>query len=168
MMRNILVVSMAALVAAPGVLADEGADLAKKLANPVANLISVPLQYNYDENIGPTKDGSKSLLNIQPVWPITLNDEWNVITRTIVPVIDQEDIPLKGDSESGLGGILASQLFSPKAPTAGGWIWGVGPVELLPTTSDDSLGGEKWGLGPTAVALKQEGPWTYGLLVNHV
>ncbi|MDN5851155.1 MAG: transporter [Nitrococcus sp.] len=142
--------------------------LAKKLANPIASLISVPFQYNYDDNYGPNEKGSKSQLNIQPVIPLSLSSDWNLITRTIVPVIHIDDIPTTGSSDSGLGDVTASQFFSPKAPTAGGWIWGVGPVELLPTATEDTLGEEKFGLGPTAVALKQKGPWTYGALVNHV
>lgn len=147
---------------------DQSTELAKKLANPVAAMISIPLQYNYDENYGTDDDGSISRLNIQPVIPITLNDEWNLITRTIVPLIDQQDIPFDGESESGLGDISASQFFSPAAPTDNGWIWGVGLVELLPTASEDVLGGEKWGLGPTAVVLKQVGHWTFGGLTNHI
>ncbi len=145
----------------------KASELAKKLANPIANLISLPLQYNYDENYGENDKGSKSQLNIQPVAPFTLNEDWNLITRTIVPVIELKDMPGAG-SESGLGDITASQFFSPKAPTSGGWVWGAGLVELIPTASEDTLGGEKWGLGPTAVALKQAGPWTVGGLVNHV
>lgn len=148
--------------------ADKNTELARKLANPIASLISVPLQYNYDGNYGANDDGSVSRLNIQPVIPITLNDKWNLITRTIMPLIDQNDIPFKGKDEFGLGDIVASQFLSPKAPTDRGWIWGVGMVELMPTASDDTLGGEKWGLGPTAVALKQVGPWTFGGLTNHI
>lgn len=147
---------------------DDAVELSKKLANPVAALISVPLQYNYDENYGQDDDGYVNLLNIQPVIPFSLNDSWNIITRTIIPFKDQQDIPMKGMEESGLGDITASQFFSPKAPTAGGLIWGVGPVELLPTASHDTLGGEQWGLGPTAVALKQMGGWTVGLLTSHI
>jgi hypothetical protein len=156
------------LVVGGAVWADEEEDLALKLANPVANLISIPIQANYDENIGPDDDGSIWRINIQPVIPFELNDDWNVITRTIVPLIDQSDIPVKGKSESGLGDITASQFFSPKAPTAGGWIWGLGPVWLFPTASDETLGAEKWGIGPTAVALKQAQGVTYGALVNHI
>jgi len=151
-----------------GEKADTGVDLAKKLSNPVANLISVPLQYNYDENMGPNEEGSISKLNIQPVIPLTLNKDWNLITRTIVPLVDQDDLPVKGQGDSGLGDTTASQFFSPKEPTANGWIWGAGPVEYLPTASEDTLGAEKWGLGPTVVVLKQDGPWTVGGLANHI
>ena len=146
----------------------DAAALARKLANPIAALISVPLQYNYDQDFGPEDDGSVSKLNIQPVIPASLNEDWNLITRVILPLVDQDDIPVRGQGESGLGDTVASLFFSPKAETSRGWIWGAGPVFLLPTASDDALGGEKWGLGPTAVALKQTGPWTVGGLANHV
>ena len=147
---------------------DQAAELAKKLANPVASLISVPLQYN-DDSYGGTNDGaSASRLVIQPVIPFSLNDDWNLITRTLIPIVDQRDFPLAALNESGLGDTTASFFFSPKSPTAGGWIWGAGPILLLPTASQDALGTEKWGLGPTGVALKQTGPWTVGLLAGHV
>lgn len=147
---------------------DKAAELAKKLANPIASLISVPLQYNYDEYGGVNDGASASRLNIQPVIPFSLSEEWNLITRTIVPLVDQSDFPIAAMNESGLGDITASQFFSPKTPTAGGLIWGAGPVELLPTASDEALGGEQWGVGPTAVVLKQSGPWTIGFLGNHI
>lgn len=147
---------------------DAAAELAKKLANPIAALISVPLQYNYDEYGGANDGASVDRLNIQPVIPISISDDWNLITRTIVPLVDQQGFSSSAMNESGLGDVLASQFFSPKAPTESGWIWGVGPAELLPTASDEVLGAEKWGLGPTAVALKQMGPWTVGVLANHI
>jgi hypothetical protein len=128
----------------------------------------VPFQADYNENIGPGDEGSAWRINIQPVIPFTLNEEWNLISRTILPVIDQENIPLTGMAESGIGDIVQSFFFSPQEPTSSGVIWGVGPVFLLPTASDDALGAEKWGLGPTAVALRQDGPWTYGMLTNHI
>ncbi len=142
--------------------------LAKQLSNPVAALISVPLQLNYDEGHGANGDGERWLLNVQPVVPIDISEDWNLISRTIVPLIDQRAV-VNSDSQSGVGDIVQSVFFSPKAPTANGWIWGAGPVFLLPTATDDLIGGEKWGMGPTAVALKQtaEG-WTYGALANHI
>lgn len=146
---------------------DEQAELAKKLANPVAALISVPLQYNYDENFGANDEGSKSVLNIQPVIPFSIGEDWNLITRTIVPLIDQQDIPVQGEDKSGLGDIVQSFFFSPKAPV-GGWILAAGPVGLYPTASDEMLGGEKWGVGPTVLALQQKSGWTYGVLANHI
>lgn len=156
-----------ALLIASAASADD-ADLAKQLANPVAALISVPMQMNYDSNYGVAEDGSVLRINVQPVVPLSLNDDWNLISRTILPIVDQNDFPAPGISEFGLGDTVQSLFFSPKAPTAGGWIWGAGPVLLLPTATDEVLGGEKWGIGPTAVVLKQQGPWTYGALANHI
>jgi len=155
-------------LATPALAQDSAADLAKKLSNPVAALISVPLQLNFDEKIGPTDGGKRTLLNLQPVVPVTLNQDWNLISRTILPVVSQQDIFPGAGSQSGIGDIVQSVFFSPKAPTAGGWIWGAGPVFLLPTGSDDLLSAKKWGAGPTAVLLKQEHGWTYGALANHI
>ncbi|MDP6478886.1 MAG: hypothetical protein QGI75_02460 [Phycisphaerales bacterium] len=142
--------------------------LAKELANPVASLISVPFQWNYDRHIGPDDDGTRHLLNFQPVIPISLSDDWNLISRTIVPLAYQRDITPRGGNQRGVGDILQSLFFSPKKPTENGWILGAGPVLLLPTASNDLLGGEQWAAGPTFVGLRQTGPWTYGALANHV
>jgi hypothetical protein len=142
--------------------------LAKQLTNPVAALISVPFQLNYDDGIGPVDAGERWLLNIQPVVPISIGENWNLISRTILPVVWQDDIYPGAGHQSGLGDVVQSLFLSPKLPTASGWILGVGPVFLLPTGSDELLTGDKWGAGPTGVALKQQGPWTYGALVNHI
>lgn len=143
-------------------------DLAKQLANPVASLVSVPFQVNFDQNIGPTDDGERVTVNIQPVVPFTLNNDWNLISRTILPIIDQSDIFPGAGSQSGLGDTVQSLFFSPKEPTANGWVLGAGPVFLIPTGTDDLLSADKWGAGPTAVALRQTGPWTTGGLFNHI
>jgi hypothetical protein len=143
-------------------------EIALAAQNPVAAMVSLPLQYNYDQNIGPREDGHKNYVNVQPVIPFSLNEDWNLISRTIVPVVWQTDLFPGAGSQSGIGDITQSFFFSPKKPTADGWIWGVGPVIYLPTASDDLLGVDKWGLGPTGVFLKQEHGWTYGVLANHI
>jgi hypothetical protein len=105
---------------------------------------------------------------VQPVIPIELNDTWNVISRTITPVYIDAQSPVKGgNDDTGMGDILQSFFFSPKAPSADGWIWGVGPALSLPT-GDDGLTSDKFSVGPTAVALKQEDGWTYGALTNQL
>ena len=162
----VMAIAMATPAYAQEAGSDEGEELAKKLANPVAALISVPLQYNYDQNYESDDKGYKSLLNIQPVIPFSLGKDWNLITRTIIPLAAQHDIP-PGSSESGLGDILQSFFLSPKQPLKG-WIIGVGPVLLYPSATNSTLGGGKWGAGPTVVALRQDSGWTYGVLLNHV
>lgn len=154
--------------AAPAAGAQDAAELAVKLSNPIASLISVPFQFNFDRGLGPGENGERYALNIQPVIPISLNEQWNLISRTILPIVHQEDLfPGAGD-QTGLGDILQSLFFSPQEPTSAGIIWGAGPVFLIPTASDDLLGGEQFGIGPTIVALKQSRGWTYGALANHV
>ncbi len=144
------------------------ADLAKQLSNPIAALISLPFQLNYDDNIGPIEGGDRTTLNVQPVIPMSLNDDWNVISRTILPLVNQRNIYPGSGTQTGFGDIVQSVFFSPVKPTDSGWIWGAGPVLLIPTATDDLLGGEQFGVGPTAVALRQQGPWTYGALANHI
>ena len=140
-------------LASQQVRADADTDLAMKLQNPIASLISVPVKLDWDTGIGATGDDRSTYL-VQPVIPVSLNDKWNVISRTIVPVYIDADSPTAGGSDaSGTGDILQSAFFSPKAPTASGWIWGAGPALSLPTSTEDSLGSEKFSIGPTAVVL---------------
>lgn len=145
---------------------DEQGKLAMQLNNPVAALISVPLQSNWDFGIG-SKDAYQYKLNVQPVIPITLNEDWNLISRTILPVIDMESPEPGIDSVSGLGDTTQSFFISPAKPEDG-LIWGAGPVLLIPTATDDLLGSDQWGAGPTALILKQTDAWTYGMLANQI
>ncbi|WP_244982592.1 hypothetical protein [Croceicoccus marinus] len=144
------------------------ADLAQQLSNPIASLISVPIQQNFDLNIGPQEDGWRSTTNIQPVVPLPINDDWNLISRTILPVVYQEGVTGPGQNQFGLGDVVQSAFFSPREVGETGIIWGAGPAFLLPAATDGALGGKKWGIGPTAVMLKQAGPVTVGVLANQI
>lgn len=144
----------------------EAAELAKELQNPVASLISVPIQNNWDFGIG-RENAMRYTANVQPVIPFSLGEQWNLITRTIVPVIYAEE-PVEGfGDKAGLGDIVQSFFLSPKQPV-GGWILGGGPAFLYPSATDDALGTEKFGLSPTIVVLRQQNGWTYGALSNHL
>ncbi len=142
-------------------------DLAKIAQNPVGNLISVPFQENAYFNVGPL-NGTQNVLNIQPVIPFSINDDWNIITRTILPIISLPAFAPGQGSVSGLGDTQISTFLSPGKP--GAWIWGVGAVTQLPTHSNDALGNNNVGLGPSFVVLHLEhgSPWVYGVLVNNV
>lgn len=153
----------------PANAAEDSADLARKALNPVAAMYSLPVQYNWDQNMGPSGRGMHSVTNVQPVLPFSLNEDWNLISRTILPIIDQHGLAEGGGADqSGVGDITQSFFFSPKRSTSNGWILGAGPAVLIPTASDKLLGAEQWGLGPTAVALKQSNGWTRGILANHI
>ncbi len=165
---KLLFVLAASFAAAGPIAAQDDEDLAQQLANPVASLVSVPLQFNVDRGLGPNGDGRRTILNIQPVIPFSIGEEWNLISRTIVPIVALDDISPGSGKQQGVGDTVQSLFFSPKQPTEGGLIWGVGPALLLPTATEDAFGTGKWAAGPTAVALVQRGPWTVGGLANHV
>lgn len=143
----------------------DAADLAKQLSNPVASLVSVPFQNNWDFGVGP-EEKERYLLNFQPVMPFSLNEDWNLIARVIVPLISQPPLVEGGAPTFGISDFVTSAFLSPAKP--GAFIWGVGPVLLMPATSDPFLGSGRWGTGPTVVILKQSGPFTYGALANQI
>lgn len=146
---------------------DQLAQLAQELNNPVAALISVPFQNNFDFGGGPHNKGFQYRLNFQPVIPHVLNDNWNLITRTIIPFIHQSDL-IGSSVQDGLGDSTESWFFSPRNPGPGGLIWGAGPDLYIPTATATALGTGKWGAGPTGLLLWQQRGWTYGALVNHI
>jgi len=140
-------------------------ELRKAAQNPVASMISVPFQNNTDFNIGPDNK-TKNTLNIQPVIPFELNDDWNLITRTIFPLVSQPALFPRQDRTFGLGDTTISAFLSPKVP--GKIMWGAGPMFLLPTATDDMLGADKWGLGISGVALTVIDKWTIGALASNI
>lgn len=158
----------AALCASLPVHAEMSAEeLAKLAQNPVGNLVSVPFQNNTNLNFGPEK-GTQNILNIQPVIPISINKDWNIITRTILPVISMPSLGPGIGSLNGVGDVVMTAFLSPANP--GQWIWGAGPVVQIPTNSNSELGNNNWGLGPSAVVLHLDhgDPWVYGALFNNI
>ena len=164
----ILPILAGCLLPSLGLAQDAERNLAQELTNPIASLYTLPLQLNFDQNLGLNGGGSQQVLNAQPLIPFSLNEDWHLISRSIIPFIHQEDVAWKGQDHSGMGDILQSFFFSPSETPEHGWIWGVGPAASLPTASHDAFGIDSWALGPTAVALKTEGAWTAGVLVSHL
>ncbi len=142
-------------------------ELAKLAQNPVGNLISLPFQNNTNLHYGPERK-TQNILNIQPVIPISVNDDWNIITRTILPVISMPSLYPGDDRTNGIGDTVFTAFLSPAKP--GSLIWGAGPVVQLPTNSNAELGNKNWGLGPSFVVLHLEhgDPWVYGVLANNI
>ena len=155
------------LTAAPALAEMSATELAKIAQNPVGNLISVPFQNNTNLNYGP-ENKTQNVLNIQPVIPVHVNSDWNIITRTIVPVISQPALSPTDDRTNGIGDTVFTAFLSPANP--GSWIWGAGPVLQLPTNNDKKLGNKNYGMGLSGVLLHLDkgNPWVYGALVNNV
>ena len=162
-----VIAATAFATAAPSHAELSAEELAKLAQNPVGNLISLPFQNNTNLNFGPEK-GTQNILNIQPVIPFSVDKDWNIITRTIVPVISMPSLGPGDDRTNGVGDIQLSAFLSPANP--GHWIWGVGAIAQIPTNSNEELGNKNWGLGPTFVVLHLDhgDPWVYGVLINNV
>lgn len=169
MMRSMLAATATAsllVTAGTAMAAESEAELAKKLSNPVANLISAPIQYNSVTGLGPN-NADVNVTNVQPVIPIHLDAQTNIISRTILPIINYERPAPGVNGQSGMGDVLQSLFYSPVA-LSDGWIWGAGMAINAPTANKEELGSGKWSAGPTAVALRQHDGFTYGLLWNHL
>jgi len=147
--------------------------LRKAAQNPIASLISVPVQNNNNFGIGP--DGRiQDVLNVQPVIPVRVSQNWNLISRIITPIIYQPTIsqPLIPGGQPvnqgayGFGDLNPSFFLSPAKPHK--IIWGAGTAIVLPTATNQVLGQGKWSMGPSVVVLAQPGKWTLGGLVNNV
>lgn len=141
----------------------DNADLAQQLANPIAAIISLPFQLNFDENIGASDAGKRTTLNFQPVIPFSLDNGANIVTRTIIPYVWQEDV-IPGTKQEGFGDVLVNAWYS--ETTESGLTWGAGPILRIPTGTDVST--DTWAAGITGIALQVQGPWTYGGLANHL
>lgn len=158
-----LTLMQAAVVALAVADEDTSLDLARKLTNPFADIINVPINQNPDFGIG-DGDRWRYTLTVQPVVPIHLNHDWNIISRTVIPTIYEDS---GGRSDFGLGDTAQSFFLSPTYPTDEGWFWGAGPIFLVPTATVGRFGADQWGIGPTVGLLKLSGPWTVGALMNH-
>ena len=166
--RSLIAVFASVAAIGPAAGAELSAEeLAKLAQNPVGNLISVPFQNNTNLNFGPEK-GTQNILNIQPVIPISVSRDWNIITRTILPLIWNPSLGPDIPGKDGTGDVVFTAFLSPANP--GHWIWGAGPVIQVPTNSNAQLGNKNWGLGPSFVVLHLEhgDPWVYGVLVNNI
>ena len=163
--RHLLVIAVT-LVGIPNMaLADDTAELARAVQNPIANLISLPFQNNTSFDYGP-EEKTQNVLNIQPVIPFSPGENWNVITRTILPIVSQPGFTPGQDRENGIGNTLFTAFLSPREP--GKVVWGVGPAIQLPTSSDDQIAKDEWAGGPSVVFLTMPGQWVIGSLLSNL
>jgi hypothetical protein len=159
---------VATIVALPLLsLAQDEAELARKAENPLADLITVPFQHNWDFGIGPL-NAMKYTLKLQPIIPFPLGSNWVLLSRTILPITDVEASTTNGHDKFGLGDTSLSLFLSPRRFRPGGLYWGVGPAFQVPTATDDSLGDGQWGAGPTLAVAEQQGGWSSYILTRHI
>jgi len=165
--QAVAVLTFSGMLACQQQAGEEGqtGDLQKQVQNPVSSLISVPLQNNTSFGIGPL-DRTQNVLNVQPVIPSRASENWNLITRVILPLVYQPDPGQLDLGTMGLGDMNPTLFLAPAKP--GKLIWGAGPTFILPTAMNSVLGQGKWSGGPSVVALVQPAPWTIGALVSNV
>lgn len=163
--KTLKLAALATLMTSSTLIAADTEALAKAAQNPIANMISLPFQNNTNLNIG-SNDETQNILNIQPVWPFAINDDWNLITRTIAPVVSQPDIFTGEGRVNGIGDIIFTAFLSPSAPSE--ITWGVGPMILMPTATDDTLGQDTWAAGISGVILAMPGKFVVGSLVSNI
>ena len=163
--KTLKLAALAALMTSSTLVAAEVEALAKAAQNPIASMISLPFQNNTNLNIGPN-DETQNILNIQPVWPFAINDDWNVITRTIIPVVSQPDIFTGEGRVNGIGDTVFTAFLSPSAPSE--ITWGAGPVILMPTATDDTLGQDTWAAGISAIILAMPGKFVVGSHISNM
>jgi hypothetical protein len=164
----LLAAAVFSTVAAPVARAQSGSELAGQVVNPFTSTVKVPVQLSYDKSIGPANGGKAFPLNIQPLIPFALDADWDIISRTILAIVTQKDIFPGAGSQSGAGDTLQSFFISPQKVNSRGVDWGLGAAVLLPTATNDLLGSKKWALGPTGGVFRDAGPWTVGILANHI
>ena len=140
--------------------------MAEEVANPLTEVTFFPVRVNFDRDVGPL-DGKQTAVNVQPLTSFDLNEDWNLLSRTIVPFIYEDDVLDERSSSSGLGDITQSFFLSPEVTSADAWAWGAGLIVSLPTASKDEFGVDHYTAGPTAIAVKETGPWVYGGLVSY-
>ena len=163
--RMLALGAAAAFIAAARATCDaqNESQLAKEAQNPVADLASVPFQFNY-YMAGGLESRTSLVLNVQPVLPLSLNRRWLLIARTIIPYVS---VPMDdGTRRTGIGDIQEQFYFTPKKAEA--ITWGVGPVLSVPTATNELAHTGQWALGPTAVVILSQGRWMVGALANNI
>jgi len=143
-------------------------ELARQLANPLSDLPRVGLRLDHDDDVGSVPgDRERWTLDVLPVVPFPLSGDSLLISRTVLPIVSQEDVALDEDA-GGLGDLVQTFYFTSEPKAGARWVLGAGPVLVVPTATDDALGTEKWSAGPAVAAVRQGDAWTYGMLLEHV
>ncbi len=167
MRRALLVVAMWGTLSASALADDDDAALAQQLANLIAALTSLPFSYNWDHDIGPVESGHSNYLKLEPVFPIRLDGDWTVIARTVMLVVDQDNLEPGSGSQFGIADTTESFYLTPNSAGPAGFLWGVGPGVSIPATNSE-IASQRWGLGPTAAVIVQPGRRTIGILAEHI